>query len=178
MSKNNIVGRAQTGKLMVSQERQDHLEKEIAHHLGLVGREFQCGSINEDMVVNWDETHFVINMDNGKMLGFRGDNDVKYANDDEWTWQRELYKFEQIKSGEGFKNTYRKDGKSSSALKNLGKTWFLKLAASSVRAVNLMRDRNGVSYARKAMIWCGLSLDINGQWHSGQRSTELQEIIK
>lgn len=41
-----------------------------------------------------------------------------------------------------------------------------------------MRDRNGVSYARKAMIWCGLSLDINGQWHSGQRSTELQEIIK
>lgn len=81
MSKNNIVGRAQTGKLMVSQERQDHLEKEIAHHLGLVGREFQCGSINEDMVVNWDEPHFVINMDNGKMLGFRGDNDVKYAND-------------------------------------------------------------------------------------------------
>jgi hypothetical protein len=26
-----------------------------------------------------DETHFVINVDNGRTLGVRGDNDVKYA---------------------------------------------------------------------------------------------------
>lgn len=29
---------------------------------------------------NVDETHFVINMDNGRSLGFRGDSTVKYAN--------------------------------------------------------------------------------------------------
>jgi hypothetical protein len=79
MEKQNIVGRAQTGKLMLSSERQIHLEIEIAHHLGMVGREFQSGLIDEEMVENWDETHFVINMDTGKTLGFRGDNDVKYA---------------------------------------------------------------------------------------------------
>ena len=28
---------------------------------------------------NFDETHFVINMDNGRTLGFKGDTDVKYA---------------------------------------------------------------------------------------------------
>ena len=28
---------------------------------------------------NVDETHFVINMDNGRSLGFRGDSTVKYA---------------------------------------------------------------------------------------------------
>jgi hypothetical protein len=79
MEKQNIVGRAQTGKLMLSSERQIHLEMEISHHLGMVGREFQSGLIDEEMVENLDETHFVINMDNGKTLGFRGDNDFKYA---------------------------------------------------------------------------------------------------
>ena len=28
---------------------------------------------------NLDETHFVVNLDNGKTLGFRGDTTVKYA---------------------------------------------------------------------------------------------------
>lgn len=31
------------------------------------------------MVENVDETHSVINMDNGKTLGFQGDENVKYA---------------------------------------------------------------------------------------------------
>jgi hypothetical protein len=54
----------------------------------------------------------------------------------------------------------------------------LKLAASSVRAVYLIRDKIGISNARKAMIRCGLSLDVTGQWHAGQLSSELQTIIK
>ena len=29
---------------------------------------------------NLDETHFMINLDNGQTLGFRGDTSVKYAN--------------------------------------------------------------------------------------------------
>jgi hypothetical protein len=80
MEKNNIAGRAQTGKLMFCEGRMEHIEKEIAYHLGVVSREFQSGALDESLVENADETHFVINMDNGKTLGFRGDNDVKYAN--------------------------------------------------------------------------------------------------
>jgi hypothetical protein len=79
MEKNNIVGRAQTGKLMVCAECMEHIEKEIAYHLGVVALDFQSGALDENLVENADETHFVINMDNGKTLGFRGDNDVKYA---------------------------------------------------------------------------------------------------
>jgi hypothetical protein len=41
--------------------------------------EFQLGVLDENLVENADETHFIINMDNGKTLGFRGDDDVKYA---------------------------------------------------------------------------------------------------
>eukprot|EP00474_Spongospora_subterranea_P006152 CRZ06610.1 hypothetical protein [Spongospora subterranea] len=97
---------------------------------------------------------------------------------DEWTRRWELYKFEQIKSGVGFKNIGRKDGRNSGAIKNPKKTWFLQLAADCVRAVNAMRDENGVSYAGIAMIRCGLSLDLHGQWHTGQLSLDLQTIIK
>jgi hypothetical protein len=79
MEKNNIVGRAQTGKLMVCAERMEHIEKEIAYHLGVVAREFQSGALDENLVENADKTHFVFNTDNGKTLGFRGDNDVNYA---------------------------------------------------------------------------------------------------
>lgn len=57
------------------------------------------------------------------------------------------------------------------------KDLFLKLAAESVRAVNLMKDKNGVSYARKAMIRCGLGLDLDGEWQESQLFPELQMII-
>jgi hypothetical protein len=79
MEKYNIVGRAQTGKFMVCAERMEHIEKEIAYHLVVVAREFQSDALDENLFENADETHFVINMDNEKTLGFRGDNNVKYA---------------------------------------------------------------------------------------------------
>ena len=41
-----------------------------------------------------------------------------------------------------------------------------------------MRDENGLSYARKAMIRCGLSQDLNGQWRVEQLFPHLQEIIR
>jgi hypothetical protein len=36
-----------------------------------------------------------------------------------------------------------------------------------------MQDANGIGYARKAMIRCGLSLDVTGQWQLPQLSLEL-----
>ena len=65
----------------------------------------------------------------------------------------------------------------SGRLKNVGKRFFLQLAADSVRDVNAQFDSHGVSYARKAMILCGLSLVYNGTWSTEQLKPELRDII-
>ncbi|CAM6103572.1 unnamed protein product [Calypogeia fissa] len=87
----------------------------------------------------------------------------------EWTNQWDAYKLEMIKN-----NTWLGSGK----LKNPGKSFFLKLAASSVHHVNTLRDNNGITYARKAMIRCGMALNLNGKWEVEQLSPELQNVIK
>jgi hypothetical protein len=74
-----IVVRKQTGKLLSSAEKTIHMEMEVAVHLGKLTRDFESGAINEDNVENGDETHFCINLDNGRTLGFIGDEHVKYA---------------------------------------------------------------------------------------------------
>mmetsp|Transcript_7162 Transcript_7162/g.17545 ORF Transcript_7162/g.17545 Transcript_7162/m.17545 type:complete len:110 (-) Transcript_7162:31-360(-) len=56
--------------------------------------------------------------------------------------------------------------------------FFLKMAAEAVRRVNRERDANGMSYARKAMIWCGLSLNGSVVWEESQLSVALQNIVK
>ena len=66
----------------------------------------------------------------------------------------------------------------SGKLKNPDKLFFLRLAAQSVRKVNSMRDRDGLIYARKAMIRCGLSKNLNGLWETNQLFPKLQDIIK
>lgn len=47
-----------------------------------------------------------------------------------------------------------------------------------VRDVNSMRDKNGLSYVRKAMVMCGLALNLNGGWEERQLSPELRKIVK
>lgn len=66
--RDKTVSCAQTGKLMVSPEKQASIEKEVAYHLGFVAREFRSGRLDEDNWSNADETHFVINMDNHQTL--------------------------------------------------------------------------------------------------------------
>lgn len=96
---------------------------------------------------------------------------------DAWTTLWETEKLRMINAGE-WSNGVRSDGAWSGKLLNPGKRFFLELAAKAVRQINEMRDSNGLTYARKAMIRCGLSLDVNGQWHEKQLTPQLQEIIK
>jgi len=79
MDRFNIVGRRQCGKLMVAQPKQIEMEQPVAYHLGVLSREITSGALDEDLLENVDETHFVINMDDGRTLSFIGANDVRYA---------------------------------------------------------------------------------------------------
>ena len=66
--------------------------------------------------------------------------------------------------------------KTSGKIPNLGKK-FLDLAVEAVAAVNRQRDKDRISYARKAMIIIGMALNINGQREERQLLPKLQHII-
>ena len=45
----------------------------------MLHRGFESGVFDDNLMENVDEIHFVVNLDNGCTLGFRGDTTVKYA---------------------------------------------------------------------------------------------------
>ncbi|KAE9101766.1 hypothetical protein PF010_g14342 [Phytophthora fragariae] len=298
MEAHRIVFRTQSGKKQVGPEKREAIERDLAAHLGKLKRGFESGHLNEDAIENVDETHYVIDFDNDKTLGFAGEKSIKYADvvsggegmtmvvrisggasgrihppmmifqnasssypirgvpdktpgvcyrtgpkgwmskrvfrqylgerramsADPRGLKKRIYldncsshldedeckdelaqlkarlvylppnatnlcqpaysfviakikdacrrkwnekKIELIEGGD-FQNTQRKDGSWSGKLKNPGKKFFLSLAAECVREVNAHRDKNGVNYARKAMIRCGLSREIDGSWSPKQ----------
>lgn len=63
-------------------------------------------------------------------------------------------------------------------IKNPGKSFFLELTKKATDQVNRQRDENGITYARKAMIMCGLALNTNGLWEEKQLTPKLQELIR
>ena len=56
MARFNIVGRTQTGKLLVSPTKQTYIQQTIAFHMGELQRGFIQGDLHEDLVENVDET--------------------------------------------------------------------------------------------------------------------------
>ena len=79
MDSHNIVLLSQRGRLTCSPEKELQIEMETAYHLGILQRGFASEEFDENLMENLDETHFVVNLDNGRTLGFRGDTTVKYA---------------------------------------------------------------------------------------------------
>ena len=79
MDVQGLVIRRQAGSLAVSPEKKLFIEKTVAFHLGKLKRSFESGDLNEGLVENADEMHFVFNMENGRIVGFRGDEKVKYS---------------------------------------------------------------------------------------------------
>jgi hypothetical protein len=79
MDVHNIVLLSQRGNLSCSPEKERQIEMNTAYHLGVFQRGFQSRIFDENLMENLDETHFTVNMDNGRTLGFRGDTVVKYA---------------------------------------------------------------------------------------------------
>jgi hypothetical protein len=83
MDVHNIVLLSQRGKLSCSPGKEIQIEMQATHYLGVLQRDFQTGIFDENLIKNIDKIHFVINIDNGHILGFQGDTShtiVKYAN--------------------------------------------------------------------------------------------------
>ena len=293
MDSHNIVLLSQRMCLTCSPKKKLQIEMENAYHLDILQRRFVSGESDEKLMENLDETHFVVNLDNGCTLGFRGDSTVKYAKvvsggesmtmvvrisggqratiealmlifsnenrsypiwgliddipkvsyrtgpkgwmdqtifpeyfleprayqadlhhrqkiiwldncsghamtlrlatilvakntifkflppcsthqvcqpantfliskiKDAWTRRWEPKKTELIQQN-AWQNAPRADGQWSGKLTNPGKRFFLQLSADSVEEVNREVDCDNISYARKAMIWCGLALGLDG----------------
>lgn len=74
----NIVYRRHKGKKQVSVEKQAQIDISIAKHMGELKRQFEEGTLHPDQQYNMDESHFVIDLDDGKTLDFVGSQSVKY----------------------------------------------------------------------------------------------------
>ena len=79
MHVHNIVLLSQIGRLTCSLEKEIQIERNTVYHLGVLKRGFDSDLFDENLMENIDETHFVVNMDNGRTLGFRDDTSTKYV---------------------------------------------------------------------------------------------------
>ena len=79
MHVHNIVLLSRTSRLTCSPEKEIQIERNMVYHLGVLKRNFDNDFFDENLMENIDETHFVINMDNGRTLGFWDDTSTKYA---------------------------------------------------------------------------------------------------
>lgn len=59
-------------------QKKRKLSSEVLLHISELKRAFESGELDENTVFNMGEAHFVINMDNKKTLGFRGDTTIRY----------------------------------------------------------------------------------------------------
>lgn len=86
-----------------------------------------------------------------------------------WAKNWEKYKMDKIQQ-----NLW-KDG--SGRFYNSGKTFFLKFSARTRREINQQRDKEGLSYSRKAIVITRMALNTNGNWEVSQLRPQLQAIV-
>ena len=79
MDSQNIVLLSQRGRLTCSSNKEFQIEMQTTYHLGVLHRGFSSREFDENLIENLDKTHFIVNLDNGQTLGFRGDTTIKYA---------------------------------------------------------------------------------------------------
>ena len=92
---------------------------------------------------------------------------------DAWRKRWDEYKVGLMSRGEWMGSKEGASGK----LRNPRKRFFLKLASDADRDVNGQRDKNGLSYARKAMIRTGMGMNVNGVCEEKQLFSNLQAIV-
>ena len=65
--------------MLCSPEKEAHDEMSVDYHMMKLHSGFKSEELREELICNMDETHFVINFDNRRTLGLRGDENVTYA---------------------------------------------------------------------------------------------------
>ena len=85
-------------------------------------------------------------------------------------WQAEK---KQLTLAENFMDGPNGSGK----IRNPWKQFYLELAVRCINKLNTMNNSDGMSHARKAMIRCGMALNITGRWEIEQLSSDLQSIV-
>jgi hypothetical protein len=75
----NIVLLSQSDRLTCSPHNERKIEMHTAFYLDVLHMSFSNGTFNENLMENIDEAHFVVNMNNMRTLGFRGDTIISYA---------------------------------------------------------------------------------------------------
>ena len=79
MNNHKIVLLFQRGCLTCNPNKELQIKMQTVYHLELLQRKFASREFDENFIENLDETHFVVNLDNGQILGFQGDTIVKYG---------------------------------------------------------------------------------------------------
>lgn len=62
---------------MVNLAKTKFIEHSITYNIGVLAWAFCSGKLDENLQENINEMHFIVNMDNKRTLGFRGDTQVK-----------------------------------------------------------------------------------------------------
>lgn len=81
------------------------------------------------------------------------------------------------KAQDVLQGNFRDGNNGSGKLANPGKYYFLKLGARAVQMARAKKDEDGINFARKSMVMCGLSLDTDGVWRVSQLKAELQVLV-
>lgn len=146
-----IVSRAHTGKHRSSPQKEKEIEISVAVHLGTVSGLMTACKLDENDIENADETHFIINVDNGRTLGFCGDKEVKYA--------------DVVSGGEGFTMVVRISGGRDSRVEAPFLVFKNKDRNYPIRG--LPDDVDGVSYRTGPKGW--MDRIVMPQWLSESR---------
>ena len=74
-----IVLKVPSGKPLLNDKKTEFVHRSVAYHLGIVCTRFREKSLDPDMCENIDETHLIIDMKKPRVLGFKGEGSLKYA---------------------------------------------------------------------------------------------------
>ena len=77
MERHNLFQRKKTGELIVFTEKQLAINQEVAYNIYHVKQLFDSVDLYENLSEKIDETHFLVNMDNGITMTTKGINNVK-----------------------------------------------------------------------------------------------------
>lgn len=79
MECSRIFSRAHTEKHICSPAKEKEIDIPVAFYLGNVSGMVSSRIMDDNYVENADETHFIINVDHGRTLGFSGESAFQYG---------------------------------------------------------------------------------------------------